>query len=458
LKARLDRLIRTETRAFRVRLSGRDQILADQVQPLGAATRERRGKPKTDMGARIRIARDVFLDGLRPWSHERRVAFATFLLEHVLIDVQEVRDERLARQMFITGNLRGKRLDRIDLLKGQLTDIAADDAAANRVVTAWNAARQQAGDRFEGLLISLDLIERQQPQSEDCLNELAEYVAANYGPAGIETWLERLSGFVTDDAALEAALKTPANDVLSADLWRLQLFRWTEWRPLALLWLADARRQRGDAAKNAQRRSATLQRFNRLHRVCMGVTLAGFSPADREKIFIRAVGQVINGMSPFAANGALSFKVQQIEKIAETLRTPITDREIRTTLIRWFESLAHIEAVPLHVRDASVEHILPQRVADVPQWIVAFPDRQQRFLHCNALGNLAAIDKGRNMKLRNLWYPKKVPIYASAAKDFVTLRDLSADIEWSPAVIQERTERLAAAVEAGLGLTRFSGR
>jgi hypothetical protein len=457
LKARLEALVRTDKRVFRVRLSGRDQTLPQQIQPLGAATKLRRAKAKTDMGGRLRTATDVFRERLKPWSPERRDAFARFLLGQVLVDLQEAADVRLARQMFITGNLRGKRLDRVDLLKGQLTDIAADDAAVQRVVDAWNAARQTAGDRFEALLVIVDLLERRQPQSEDCLNELADHVATAYGPAGIEAWLKRLGEFAEDDAALEAALNSPARVALAADLWRLQLFRWSEWRPLALLWLADMRkaaRTAGDAG--VQKRNAAALRFARLHRACMAVTLAGFSSADRETIFIRAVKQTLAGQTPFGSGGALSFRPAQIDKIAETLRTPITDREIRTTLLRWFESLPHLDSIPAHVRDATVEHILPQRVASVPQWAAAFPDRQQRFLACNALGNLAAIDKLRNMKLRNQWYPQKQPIYAQAAADFVTLRDLPAATTWSAEDIQARTARLAETIERELGLVRFS--
>jgi hypothetical protein len=459
LAERLDRLVRTDTRAFRICLAGKDKTLATQIQPVGESIRIRRVELKTDMGRRLRQAAEVFREGLKPWPPERRDAFARFLLENVLIDLQQASDVRLARQMFVTGNLRGKRLDRIDLLKGQLTDIAADEATATRIVQHWNGARHVAGDRFEGLLTTIDLIERQKPQSEDCLNELADHVAATRGAQGIEAWLQRLTMFAGDDAELQRYLLEAPKDALSSDIWRLQLFRWTEWRPLALLWFADLRRaERTSARTLAQKRELTARRFSQLHRRCMAVTLASFSPADRETIFIRAVRQTITGENPLGPGGALSFRPLQIEKIAEALRTPITDREVRSTLLRWFESMAHGDVVPIHVREATVEHVLPQRLATGSEWRSLFPDQAERFLACNALGNLAALDRTRNERLKNKRFAEKAAVYQVAAKDFATLRDVDPTQPWTPQVIAQRTQRLAAAVEWALALPAFSAR
>ncbi len=453
MRERLDRLIRSPTGGFRVELPGKDTTLAKQIQMRGEAVRVRRAPPTSDMGKRVRIAAQVFREGVKPWPSERRDAFAAFLLGHVHVDLQTATDARLARQIFVTTNMRGEPLDRVDLLKGQLVDIAANDETARTVVANWNAARAIAGDQFERLLTAVDLIERQAPQNEDHLNALAERVATKHGAAGVDRFTQRIGALAADMAALDALLSTPPTDAFTASIWRLQLIRWETWRPLALLWFADFRRATENVNAVSKRKvEAAIKRFSALHRRCVAMTLAGFSSGDRERIFARAIAQASRGENPLSSSGALSFSEVQITRIGECLRTPLTDKDVRLTVVRWLESMAYTEAVPQRIREATVEHILPRRPAAGSDWISAFPDADARYMACNAFGNLAALDKARNEGLRNADFVAKRAVLLAAAADYTTLADVPAITEWTAAAIEARTERLALKVEAALEL------
>lgn len=453
LRDRLDRLIRREDGVFRVTLPGKDPTLARQIQPSGEAIRNRRTPPVSDMGRRVRIAAQVFRELLKPWTAARRDAFTAFLLQHVHVDLQTATDARLARQIFVTTNMRGEPLDRVDLLKGQLVDIADSEPAAAFVVSNWNAARSVAGNQFERLLAAVDLIERQAPQGDDCLNALAEHVARTRGPDGVGGFTQRLGLFATDMVALDAAIATPPTDAFTASLWRLQLVRWDTWRPLALLWFADYRRAIQNPSPASRRKiDAATRRFAALHSRCMAMTLAGFSTADRERIFARAIQQASRGQNPLASTGALAFTDIQITRIGETLRTPLTDKDVRLTLVRWLESVHYDTIIPLHVREATVEHILPRRPAPGSDWIAAFPDPEARYMACNAFGNLAALDKARNEGLRNADFAAKRGVLRAAAADYHTLSDIPADGAWTAEAIDARTDKLAQQVEAALDL------
>ena len=459
LHDRLDRLIRCEDGSFRVTLPGKDPTLARQIQPRGEAVRARRTPAVSDMGKRVRLAAQVFRETLKPWTTTRRDAFAAFLLQHVHIDLQTAADPRLARQIFVTTNMRGEPLDRVDLLKGQLVDIADTEQDARFIVATWDSARAVAGDQFERLLSAIDLIERQSPQGEDCLNALAEHVAATRGASGVGAFTQRLGLFASDMAALDRAVTSPPTDTLSASLWRLQLVRWDTWRPLALLWFADYRRaaQTPDGAARRKIDAAT-RRFDALHRRCMAMTLAGFSTGDRERIFARAIAQASHGQNPLASTGALAFSDIQIARIGDTLRTPLTDKDVRLALVRWLESMHYGAAIPAHVREATVEHILPRRPARGSDWIAAFPDPEARYMACNAFGNLAALDKARNEGLRNADFAEKRDVLRAAASDYHTLADIPETGPWTADVIDARTDRLARQVEAALDLPPpFSG-
>jgi Protein of unknown function DUF262/Protein of unknown function (DUF1524) len=454
LRDRLDALIRHPVSGlYRVTLAGKDVTLARQIQPRGESIKIRRGAVPSDMGKRIRIAAQVFREQIKPWDSARRSAFTRFLLERVHVDIQEARDTRLARQMFVTTNMRGKSLNRVDLLKGQLVDIADNDATATAVVAHWNGARNAMGDDFEALLVAVDFLERQAPQGDDCLNALADFVLEKRGPKGIEAWVQRLTMFAGDLLELNALMQVPPTDAFTSNIWRLQLFRWDNWRPLALLWFADYRRAKKQGGPGAAKKiEAAHRRFSALHKRCMGITLCSFSAADRERIFGRAIAQASRGDNPLSSTGALAFNQLQIHRIAETLRVPITDQETRSSLIRWFESLQHGDIVPTSVREVTVEHILPRRPSAGSDWIAAFPDVDARYLACNTLGNLAALDRVRNERLKNAEFAEKLKVFTDAAPDFASLSDIQQHSVWSAQAIAARTERMASQIEAALDL------
>jgi Protein of unknown function (DUF1524) len=259
--------------------------------------------------------------------------------------------------------------------------------------------------------------------------------------------------FAGDLLELNQLMQTPPIDAFTSNVWRLQLFRWDHWRPLALLWFADYRRAKKQGGPGAARKiEAAHRRFDALHKRCMGITLCGFSASDRERILGRAIAQASRGDNPLSSNGALAFNALQINRIAETLRVPLTEQELRSTLIRWFESAHHLPIVPVYAREATVEHILPRRPSAGSIWLADFPDVDERYLACNTLGNLAALDRVRNELLKNAEFAAKRAVFEEAAGEYLTLADLSHVTAWTTDEIATRTERMAAAVEAALEL------
>ncbi len=453
LQDRLDGLVRFDDRQFRVTLAGKDTTLVRQIQPRGEAIKLRRAIAASDMGGRIRQAATIFREGIRTWSSARRDAFTLFLLGQVRVVLVEALDPRLARQIFVTTNMRGKNLDRVDLLKGQLVDIADNEETAAQIVLHWNGARNASGDDFEHLLKALDFIERQAPQGDDCLNSLADHLQAKRGPAGIEAWVQKLTHSAGDYNTLREFLETPPDNEFAANIWRLRLFRWDNWEPLALLWLSDWRRAQKQGGPGAARKIAAAQRrFAALHKRCMAITLAGFSHSDRERIFGRAISQVNRDINPLSQAGALSFHSQQIARIAETLRLPITDKDVRSATVRWLESMSYVETIPDRVRLTTVEHVLPRRPAEQSHWAQTFPDAEARYLACHALGNLAGLDKDRNEALRNAEFDEKAKVYSAAAIDYPGLADFVGIDRWDDAAIEARTERVASRIESLLDL------
>ena len=447
--AALDAMIVTPEGEYRLTLPGKDTTLHDEVQKRGEANRARRAAPASDMGARIRNACTLFRRELGRWNAPRRAAFAEFLALRVQLVSIAAADPLLASQIFVTTNARGLALDKVELFKGQLIDIAGDETAAERIAQSWVSVQNLVGDDLEDLLAALDFIERREPQGAERLTQFADHLLKRYGPAHIVRFVERLDLYALAWRDLHQRLFEPADADASASVWMLRLFKWREWKPLALIWTAQYLRQRGNEGAAERARALFARRFDGLHRRAMAITLAGNSDLDRTKIFARAVQQVARKRDPLDRQGALGFDAPAQARMQETMRLPLIHDDTRLTLLRWIEAMQWTAAQappPRAIARASVEHILPQRPQAGSAWLAQFPNEDARFNVCHALGNLALIDFKANEGMGNGDFGAKLPVLSAQAGKYKLLADIVAQSNWSAGMIAARTKRLSAFV------------
>jgi hypothetical protein len=440
-KERLQRFIASEG-GPRLTLSGKDRTLLDEIQLPGEATKARRGLPRSELARRIRAAARSFRREVMSWEDARRDGFVDFLLARVSIVIVEAVDPKLARQIFVTTNLRGVPLDQVALFKGQLIDIAPDETTAADMVRHWAGIQLAVGKDIDGFLLAIDFIERRAPQGADCLTMLADHLTAKPGPHGILNWTGRLAMYAGAWRELMQKLETPRSEPMDKSIWRLRFFKWSEWKPLALLWYADAfaKRARGNASGIE---ALSARRFEALHRRCMAIALAGYSDGDRSTIFGRAIQEVLRRRDPL--NGALTFNELAQTRMKETLTRPLLHEENRLTLIRWLEAAQWTDP-PAYIAGATVEHILPQRPAPNSQWMSSFKDEAERFDACHSLGNLAAMDYKENKDSENFDFAQKKPTIKAQSAKYRTLVDVANAQDWSPSDIEGRSGKLIAAV------------
>ncbi|MGE0596603.1 MAG: DUF262 domain-containing HNH endonuclease family protein [Hyphomonadaceae bacterium] len=445
----LERLVLAPDGAFRVTLPGKDATLRDEVQRRGEAGKARRA-PTSDMGARVRAACTYFRRELSRWTGERRAAFTDFLLHRVQLVSILVSDPLLARQIFVTTNARGLPLDKVELFKGQLIDIAQDEATADHIARTWTDVQTLVGDDLEELLAALDFVERREPQGAERLTLLAEHLLRRYSGEGIHAWMDRLALFAAAWRDLHQRLGNPADPDAGAAIWTLRLFKWREWKPLALIWMAQFLQQRGQGGDRARQTFA--RRFDQLHRRCMAITLAGNSDVDRHKIFGRAIGQVARKRDPLDRQGALGFDAHTHARIQETLRMPLVHDETRLTLLRWLEAAQWETNPPRGITRASAEHVLPLRPRPDSHWLQDFPAEEARFNVSHALGNLALIDYKANEDMGNADFAGKLPVLRAQASKYRLVADIAGERVWSTTVIAARTKRLSDLAWAALQL------
>ena len=432
---------------YRVLLPGADRTLADEILTKGAAARSFR-RAVSDRGRRIRGARNIFYSRLKSWEDARFTRFGEFLLERTFLVVAETDSQLLARQVFITSNQRGIFLRPIDIFKGQIFDISGSDQTAIMLTKYWEGLLQIVGDDLGEFMRAFDFIHRKSPQGPDHLTKLADYIEKNFGQARLHEVLAELHQYASAWQDLHVKTKQAQSPIASPDIWRLGFFKWFEWKPLALAWFKEyrdkqPRREGGAGAKAAK---TFENRFQRLHRACMIITLAKFSAVDREKIFGNALKQWGTGRDPFSARGqrpgALTFSPRQLARVVETLSTPLHDDEIRLPLMRWLETMLGAGDLTADAAGASVEHVLPQRPALDSQWLMDFPNEEERFSACNSIGNLALMDYAENAKITNLDFSLKLPVIKAQLKKYKILASIADKTGWRAAEIRERAVQM----------------
>jgi hypothetical protein len=456
LRERLHRLIEKED-SCRVCLPGADTTLAKEIQAPKQSLKSFR-RDASARGRRIRRSRALFHSFLKTWDQGRLSRFASFLLERTLLVVAETGYAELAGQVFITANRRGLQLTPVDIFKGQLLEISEEEGVTEKIAERWDGLLQILGDEVEPFLQALDFIKRRSPQGPDCLAKFAEYIEKDYGPARILEAMDEMRIYASAWMELGLKLKQSTSPIEHRDIWRLRIFKWFEWRPLALAWYKEYRDLRNKTAQGAGAKAekAYRKRFAALHRVCMVMTLAKFSSADRAKIFGNALAQWKNKRDPLSAKGlrpgALTFLPQQVARVDESLCTPLYDDEIRLALLRWMEAGESAEDVHPDLPFASVEHVLPRRPDPASQWLKDFPNEEERFAACHSIGNLAIMDYTANVSITNQDFALKRPVIREQSAKYRTLGDVAAREAWTAEAIRERAGAMIARAREMLNL------
>ncbi len=423
----------------RLVIAGADHTLSTEIQAPGQTLKTTR-RAVSARGQRIRQSRGIFHRCLSAWDQVRLSQFANFLLSDTLLVVSETESQTLARQVFITANDRGVQLRPIDIFKGQLLTLAEDGAASDMVARRWSGILHVIGDGIEDFMCAYDFVKRCEPQGADHLTKLAASIEQKYGPARLEEALDDILRHASTWVSLQEKVRSAPASEADLDVWRLRFFKWFEWQPVALSWYHAYNCKRnvktGGAGTKAEK--TFRMRFSALHRICMMMMLARFSAVDRARIFGRALSQSRNPFSTSAARpGALTFRELQIARILESLGTPLYDDETRLSLVRWLESMPGWP-VSADLARATVEHVLPKRPAKESQWLLDFPEEEERFSACHSIGNLALMDYAENVKITNSDFHLKLPVIKDQAKKYRTLAGVADKTAWTPAEIRER--------------------
>ncbi|MEL6226719.1 MAG: DUF262 domain-containing HNH endonuclease family protein [Pseudomonadota bacterium] len=408
LKARLHATVAKADGAFRLTHRGASEMLTRLVQPMGEAARVRRRAPpfvqaEASVYAILRSLRQA-LDRRAPVARE---ALARFVLEKAQVAVIFTSEETIARHAFVATNLYGIRLSRDEIFKGELIALSANEDEAARMLALWDEILVLIGGRdvamrdpwsrgehrfsqMEAFLLVADVIERRAEQGADCLGDLIQHLQARNDERPVILWLENLRKLAQAWSFLERAMRNPKlGSALEREIFKLRCIPWQDWRPIAIYWLMGY--------FQSKREKTAVDRFRFLHSRCMAMCILELDADQRAHRFREALKRARRG-APFSTdrtNLPLNFKDRFRQRIKERLLLPLENHEVRRALILWYD-LELRTALPgdpeNYFRNASIEHVLPRKPEPKSQWLVDFPDSEERYLRFTSLGNLGVID------------------------------------------------------------------
>ncbi len=462
LKARLASLVSKDgTDRLVIRIG--EKAFKDEVKAKGEAGKSRRVSLKrSDTEQRLRAATKFFRDRIVKWRDDEKYAFATQLLDRTHVGITRVTDHRVARQVFVSTNMHGVPLNRVELLKGQIMDLAEISAEAAEIHKKWDAltakveihgkldkATGRVVGGLEDFFVAVDFIQRKKAQGDDCLTELAAHLAKTKTVGTIVNWMTACDGYADAWVELAEKMRSTGSDPSPLDIakWKLRFFWWPEWKPFALWVLKELKE-----TNNPNKQAKYFKHIESLHKACLALVLAETQPRDRELIFRNAIKQAKDGDKEL---DAFKLTPEQTTRLKRSLVTPITNLETDKYhgIIRWIEAEMWGNTIPGHLNtEVTVEHVLPQEPAADSEWVtIYFKDPEERYDLTHSLGNLVCIDKERNERLKNYDFAIKKPIYLEA-QAFKTLSQVMVKDVWTAVDIRAREILLSEYVLAKLGI------
>lgn len=425
-------------RTPRVALRSLDQTEYDRWVSEPGGTQKIPALGETDATTRLaNVIRRVKSEIATPRA-EYLSGLASYILNRcyvVMVTAQSAHDAYL---LFRSINARGQPLTDIDIVRGEFIRPFQDNSAESlRLADAWDAVEDELGvDQLSIYLktvISLVLPSSAHLELTDALKTVLKH------PSKSGTFISTLKSFIEVYDTLDAcdlafgAASERINRIVSC----IKALPFDDWRPAALLWLAQV-----PPPSNRE----TLEFFRALDALGLGLLVMGATSKTISKRFHQVVENVVNQTVLSEPTSALFFADAEKEKIKERLTNPISikSRFVRPLLLRLNAEMLDTQIPTYFPANATLEHVLPQKPGPRSIWRRQFPDNKRRMELSQLLGNFAILSGSANPRASNFDFLKKrEKIFGLRGSNvFPLTAELTNYDDWTEDYILSRHKRL----------------
>lgn len=390
-----------------------------------------------------------FLKQVKELKADDRDALAGFILQHTFLVVVSTPDLESAFRIFSVLNDRGLDLTVADILKAEITGEIKDQKEQDAYVKEWEDAEEELGTtRFADLFSHIRMIYGRSKLRKTVLEGFRESVKAASRPKEfIDTDLIPFADAYAEivEAKYEAADKQKSAKI-NRFIRLLDRMGDRDWVPPALLYLRDHH----DEPDNL------LRFFADLERLAAALWLMRKDETERIERYGKLLSEIAARADLSAATSALQLTDAEKTAVSAVLDGNIyelTPKPKRTmVLLRLDQALSSGEASYEFDR-ITVEHVLPQNPPELlgngqpSNWVVWWPNTDQRSANVHRLGNLALLNRRQNSAAKNWEFDVKKEKYfktKGGASPFVITTEVVKQDTWTPAQFDERQERFLA--------------
>lgn len=437
---------RNTPHAYRLKAFQDDaDFFRDNIQEPGGIERLAHSNEKlADSRKNMRDNAIHFLKELSELDMQQREDLFEFIAENCSMVVISTPNFESAYRIFSVLNNRGLALFPSDILKaeilGKIRKKFSEDKS-NEYAKKWTKIEKDlTRNGFVDLLGHIRMLYAKKKQSTILSKEFSEFVGSKYEAEDLIDKViipyAEIYGYLKHQNFAATAGAEEVNEQAS----HLDAVDWKDWVAPALLYFNKFKTQPALVAD-------FLKRLERISYYLL-ITKAGFNTR------IEAFKAIISDIEKDGFNGdcsnlaSLQLDENQKRDFRNTLNGDIYRRlpRARTALILRLENLMTDKSVKVEYRNYSIEHVLPQTPAEDSIWLTNFPDRDHREEWTQRLANLVPLHSKKNPAASNYDFETKKNVYFAGRDDtispFVLTQDVRIQTEWTPAVLEDRQQRL----------------
>jgi hypothetical protein len=364
--------------------------------------------------------------------------FATFLLTRCYLVTVSTSSQESAFRVFSVMNSRGLNLQPTDIIKADLIGQIQDEALQQTYTDKWEEMEVElTRSGFNDLFTYVRMIYAKEKAKRSLLEEFRNHVLSkNPNPNSlIDDILRPFADALSDIRTGTFAATKHADDINYYIGWLNRIDN-SDWIPPAILFLKKYR----------NKPDQLLRFFQLFERLVAYMHICCWNVNQRIELYGDLITEIESDIKPDDMD-MLNFSPEDINEYRKALDGDIyrlTPRR-RNYLILRLDSFISDGAAIYDPKILTIEHVLPQTVAEKSEWASWWPDKEMRGLWVHRLANLVPLNKKRNSAARNYEFSTKCETYFKGKKNvssYALTSQVLSKKEWTPKTLKARQKEL----------------
>lgn len=356
--------------------------------------------------------------------------FGQFLVKRCCIVAVSTPTVESAFKIFSVLNSRGLDLMPTDILKADIIGKIEGETEQEEYTRKWENLEKDFGrEEFNEIFSAIRMIFMQAKSRGSLSEDFTNIFKRNKSLKTPEVFIDNV--LIPYSKAYDFVKNNTSNNEFLHWLNRIDNF---DWIPPAIFYYI----------KHKDNPKALNQFFRKLERLAAFMSSCSYDVNKRINRYskvLRAIERIADPDIP-EVNLAELEKINFIEALNSDIYLMVPKR--RKYLILRLDSFISAGGAEYNPKVFTIEHVLPQEISAVNDWLKLWPDDKIREKWLHKIGNLIPLERRTNSKASNFDFDKKKSAYffKNGASSYVLTNELRDLDEWTPKIVEARQQRL----------------